>query len=171
MNFAPTNYDQSRTGDWTRGLVPPPPVAPTEVLPRLFLGNRQFAEDQQWLNNNKISFILSLDRKLNSPVPNTFIGLVDGAGNKFQRFEDAVNKALGKLEAGDRVLVHCHAGVSRSAAVAAGVLIKAKHFTRLRAISEIGNRRPIQIHEEFKPFLMKIESALMKQGIELIGPK
>lgn len=99
------------------------------ITPALAIGTRADAEALTASNPAGFRSVLSLD----GPLPNGAAGptvrclayrLVDGPGNDASLFLRAV-KAVGRLIANDApLLVHCHAGRSRSPIVVAG------HFQR-----------------------------------------
>lgn len=71
------------------------------------------------------------------------VPLVDGAGNDPERVRDAVAFLHSVVQDGERVLVHCHAGKSRSAGVVARYLVEHRGFDRDAAIVHIAARRKI----------------------------
>lgn len=73
------------------------------------------------------------------------VPLVDGAGNDPARVTDAVAYIHSVVEDGERILVHCHAGKSRSASIVARYLMKFQGFERNAAIRHIAARREIYL--------------------------
>ncbi len=95
----------------------------TELIPRLFIGNWHEARDAQGFHIITVA----------SDSP--FVGhqhhkLVDGPGNDKKVFKSAVNDTCEAYKRGDKVLVHCIGGRSRSAAVivAATTLLTGKQL-------------------------------------------
>ena len=83
----------------------------TELIPRLYIGNWHDARD-----NMGIMHIVTVAS--DSPVTgNVKFDLVDGPGNLLSTFADAVEAVCRAHESGEKVLVHCVGGRSRSAAV------------------------------------------------------
>jgi protein-tyrosine phosphatase len=68
--------------------------------------------------------------------------------HEYSEFEAAVDYVVDSLESGDTVLVHCQAGVSRSAAVATVALVTVSDeslraaFSRVRAVRPSVNPHP-----------------------------
>ena len=74
--------------------------------------------------------------------------MVDGPQNDTQTFERAVIETLQRVDEGDRVLVHCSAGASRSPAVAATALALHTQIGLEAAFEQVANRRDaIDPHE------------------------
>ncbi len=71
------------------------------------------------------------------------IPLVDGPGNTPERLRDAVAFIEDVVGAGERVLVHCHAGRSRSVVVVALYLMRERGITAEGALEYIAERREI----------------------------
>jgi hypothetical protein len=59
-----------------------------------------------------------------------------------KHFEEAFQFIDENIKLGRNVLVHCHAGVSRSAALLAAYLIKSRQWTAEQAVSLIRSKRP-----------------------------
>ena len=80
------------------------------------------------------------ERFLVSCVP-----LVDGAGNAKDMFDDAVDFIDDVVSDGERILVHCHAGRSRSVCIVARYLMTRKGMSRDRALSLISGKGEIYL--------------------------
>ncbi len=76
-------------------------------------------------------------------IPVLAIPLVDGPGNPALSVEDAVDFIADMVEDGERLLVHCHAGRSRSVAIVARHLMLAGNLTASEALAAISARREI----------------------------
>jgi len=82
----------------------------TEVIQNLFIGNWHEARDAQGM------YVVTV------AIDSEFIGhehfkLIDGPGNNVEEFCNAVDSVCKAHRNGDKVLVHCVGGRSRSAAV------------------------------------------------------
>ena len=70
-------------------------------------------------------------------------GLIDGPGNPDQRFKDAIKELSRVVALGKPVLVHCHAGISRSPTVLAKYLSIVEGRAFLDCLAELNKIRPI----------------------------
>jgi protein-tyrosine phosphatase len=95
-------------------------------------------------NNLPVRAILCLDESTISTLPDarTVWHLQDGT-NPPGLFSEAVRKLERLLAIHDRVLVHCRAGQSRSAAVVAGYLVCNGGMRVDEAIQYVTSKRPI----------------------------
>ena len=73
------------------------------------------------------------------------VPLVDGAGNSADMFDDAVDFIDDVVRDGERILVHCHAGRSRSVCIVARYLMARQGMSRDQALSLIGEKREIYL--------------------------
>ena len=71
------------------------------------------------------------------------VPLIDGAGNDQRLFDDAVDFIDDIVTDGERILVHCHAGRSRSVCIVARYFMTRKGVTRERALAMIAEKREI----------------------------
>lgn len=102
----------------------------------IFIGNYLEAQDRELLSGHGIRSVLSLDGTLSAQHASRLgveavvaFPLIDGPGNNPRVFRLAV-ESLGELvRSHPPVLVHCHAGRSRSVVTVAG------HFTRSLGLS------------------------------------
>lgn len=90
----------------------------------LFVGTLEDANDLKLLRENGLSTIVSLtyekpasDSDMDIEVEH--VPMMDGPQNDTELFQRAVTLTVSRLKKGDRVLVHCSAGASRSPSVAA----------------------------------------------------
>ncbi|XP_044156583.1 dual specificity protein phosphatase 12 [Bufo gargarizans] len=126
------------------------------VLPGLYVGSASDASDVQSLHAADITHILTVDstepKDLHLSFQKTFIHLLDDYSADLlsclpkclQFLKDALEKP------GSCVLVHCHAGVSRSAAVIAAYMMNTTKCTFEEAYQRLQDKKTdIKIHEEF----------------------
>jgi len=71
------------------------------------------------------------------------VPLIDGPGNSPGDIEDALDLIREVVTAGQRILVHCHAGRSRSVVVVARYLMRNRGLTVQAALDLIASRREI----------------------------
>jgi atypical dual specificity phosphatase len=124
-----------------------PPDA-DEVLPGLYLGAATSASNSEWLRSHGITHILNVGasptrhqvtgvRYLNlniSDRPSADIASLFGVGADFIR---------DTLASGQTVLVHCHAGVSRSPTIVAAYLMRTYGLSAEQALLHISKARPV----------------------------
>jgi len=116
-------------------------IGPTEI----YIGNSNDARDIDHLRRLGIRSVLNVAKDLEDPwfhgdhrcwkVP-----LLDGPGNEVYRYIIALQIMTTLLSAGDKVLLHCAAGASRSPAIACGVLVLLKVAPTLEAALVIVNQ-------------------------------
>ncbi|XP_043555525.1 dual specificity protein phosphatase 12 isoform X2 [Chiloscyllium plagiosum] len=123
------------------------------LRPGLFLGT---AGDAATIApDTGISHVLTVDSKEPPPLGDRqtkFVRALDDAGSDLLSFLDEcvrfVQEALAR--AGAAVLVHCHAGVSRSATIVTAYMMKIDGLTFEEAYSELQDIKPdVKINDEF----------------------
>lgn len=129
----------------------------------LWLGDITASENLKALNKYKISHIVTiLDYQPNFSDKNrTYLHIhaddfhsTDLLTNEFEKCFQFINKAI---EQGEQVLIHCHAGVSRSATIAAMYLMRKYSLTREQAIERIISKRPHWIVKPNDGFLRQLD--------------
>lgn len=73
--------------------------------------------------------------------------LVDGPGNNTRYIKEAICFIDDVVKAGDKILVHCHAGRSRSAVIVAQYFIEFRGMTRHSALEVISQKRVIYLSD------------------------
>ena len=73
------------------------------------------------------------------------VPLVDGPGNNPRQLKEAIDFIDDILNEGERILVHCHAGRSRSVCVVARYLMSRRGMSRESSIALIESRREIYL--------------------------
>ena len=121
----------------------------TQVLPHLYLGNMRDASDASVLKSMGVRYVLNLTAKppvydLDSDIVYKQLQAADnGIQNLRQFFEESFQFIdLAKAE-GSGILVHCHAGVSRSPTIAVAYLMKYYPITMAEAYKFVKMRRSI----------------------------
>jgi protein-tyrosine phosphatase len=115
----------------------------------LFVGNSNDARDIDNMRRLDITSSLNVAKDLEAPwfhgnFNNYKVSLLDGPGNKTYQYVLATQVALTLLGAGEKLLIHCHSGMSRSPAIAAIVLVLlGKVGTLLEAYNLICRCRPV----------------------------
>ncbi|XP_061097026.1 dual specificity protein phosphatase 10 isoform X2 [Conger conger] len=122
----------------------------TPILPLLFLGNERDAQDLELLQRLNIGFVLNVTTHL--PLFHYDCGLLSykrlpatdsNKQNLRQYFEEAFEFIEEAHRAGQGLLIHCQAGVSRSATIVIAYLMKHTWMTMTDAYKFVKTRRPI----------------------------
>jgi protein-tyrosine phosphatase len=122
-----------------------------EIVPRLWLGNKQAASDGEWLRAHGITVVFNCTkdwpyhpdvlRKYRVPVHDNL------EPEEIQNMQTWAPEIMAKLVAeynrGEVILVHCHAGMQRSAAVVAMFMITMYGLTADEAMARIKSKRQI----------------------------
>jgi rhodanese-related sulfurtransferase len=128
-----------------------------EILPGFWLGNKKAALDSNWIHSNRIQcvfncskdipFLPTVQRQYRVPVHDNL--QKDEIRNLTLWSWEVVTKLINNYKTGQPLLVHCAAGMQRSAACTAMFLIAVKNMTADEAIEYIRSKRPIA----FRPFV------------------
>lgn len=114
----------------------------SQILPNLFLGNK-------YSPNNKYDLIINCSTDLPNIIDNTInIKLKDlpqEADNMYKQINEknVLEEIHLNLQKNNKVLIHCHMGMQRSAAITACYLIKYHKYTIEDAINFIKSKRKI----------------------------
>ncbi len=119
--------------------------------PNLWVGNWKAAKERSGVR---------ITCAVDSPFTGEeFFPLVDGPGNKPELLRDAISSAVGHLRSGNPVNIHCVAGISRSATVAAAALATLWRCSFSGALAKVRQRFPqvdpapalVELAEQFIP--------------------
>jgi hypothetical protein len=121
------------------------------ILPGLWLGNKKAAADTEFLTHNNISVVFNCTKELpfNPSIRRGYrVPVHDNLeaseiANMEKWAPEIIYKLVSEYKAGNKILVHCHAGMQRSAAVIAMMLIAVFNKTTDNAILYIRERRAI----------------------------
>lgn len=123
------------------------------ILPRLWLGNMHAAMDDNFLRENNInvvfnctkdlpfSMIPEVQRRYRLPVDDN---LEDAEIRNMELWApEAVLKLVEEYHGGSRILVHCAAGMQRSAALVAMSLMVMQGLHADEAMAQVKQKRPV----------------------------
>jgi len=122
-----------------------------EILPGLWLGSIKAATSTQWLGEQGIKAVFNCTKDIIFP-PNIHRKYRVPVDDNLQRAEirnlelwsyEIVFKMIREYKTGDPILVHCAAGMQRSAACVAMFLIATRNMRPDQAMEFIQERRPI----------------------------
>lgn len=120
---------------------------PSEISEGVYLGSYRSASNRNGLRDKGITHILSV-AKLKPHFPEIFtykiIDVDDIESESLAPFfKECIEYISSALKANGRVLVHCSAGVSRSATICIAYLMNQKHMTCEEALNHIKSLRPV----------------------------
>lgn len=122
------------------------------ILPNVAIGSARDAGDRDLLAREGVHSVLGLVPTLAQVDPEDWglqdievVELLDGRGNRPERYLQAVDTLESLVDHSPPVLVHCHAGRSRSVVVVAGYLVRTRGLSPAAALAFISARREIQV--------------------------
>ena len=145
-----------------------------EIGPRLWLGNKEAAADESWLTAKGIDTVFNCTKTLpfaNAAKRRYRVPVDDNLEpEEIQHMYDwaaeTETKLVREYKAGQAILVHCHAGMQRSAAVVAMFLMAVFGITADDAMERIRAKRAIAFFPSanFEPALRRWETDLRDVG-------
>lgn len=140
----------------------------TEIVPNLWVGNMHSAQDPSFIINNRINVIINstkdlpfIDVNVNYKMYKYRVLVHDNLKKEeIERMIPILHKIVPILkqhhDKGDRILVHCHAGMQRSAIIVLAYLFLYVIYDFQRAIRFMQKRRPIVFTPgmNFKPSII-----------------
>nr|XP_002731106.1 PREDICTED: dual specificity protein phosphatase 10-like [Saccoglossus kowalevskii] len=142
---------------------------PTPVLPFLYVGGESDASDHELLKRLKISYILNMTshiplhfESVTSKIKYKRLPASDNCQqNLRQYFEEAFEFIDDARYSGSSILVHCQAGISRSATITIAYIMKHTKMTMTDVYKYVKHKRPIiSPNLNFMGQLIEFENAL-----------
>ncbi|KAG9410058.1 hypothetical protein AC1031_018093 [Aphanomyces cochlioides] len=161
-------------------------TAPSQILDYLFLGGRHHAKNRDQLKALGITHILNVTppRKVDpvAGVPNFFekdptftyrrCALYDNQGENILASLDGCIAFIDQAKFYGRILVHCKAGVSRSASIVIAYLMKTNQLTFQEALAAVQAKHPMaNPNASFRAQLQAFENRLQKKPGQSAPPR
>ncbi|CAI2366258.1 unnamed protein product [Moneuplotes crassus] len=143
-----------------------------KIIDNLYLGDVFSCSNRYSLRKYGVSHILTMAAGMKPLYPSDFVykcvDVLDmPSENLLPHFPDAIEFIKNAINKGGTVLVHCYAGVSRSASTVIAYLMIEKGFKFVDAANFVKNKRPIIFpNVGFRRQLVKLEEFLKKQKDE-----
>uniref|UniRef100_A0A8C2Q5B8 protein-tyrosine-phosphatase n=1 Tax=Cyprinus carpio TaxID=7962 RepID=A0A8C2Q5B8_CYPCA len=148
-------------------------VGPTRILPHLYLGSQRDVLNKELMTQNGITYVLNASNTCPKPdfiSDNHFmrIPVNDSYCEKLLPWLEKTNEFIDKAKVSNcRVIVHCLAGISRSATIAIAYIMKTMGLSSDDAYRFVKDRRPsISPNFNFLGQLLEFERGLqMKKSL------
>jgi predicted protein tyrosine phosphatase len=154
-----------------------------EIIPRLWLGNKRAALNMEWLQTNNINVVMNCTKDLPFADDTDLVGrrtyripiddsLRDVDINYLTTASEEVSLTLlREYKSGSRILVHCAAGMQRSAASVAIFLMTYYKCPAEKAVRHIRSIRPIAFRPgiNFLPSIQEYERRLFTEIIPVVN--
>ncbi len=143
-----------------------------EVVPRLWLGNKKAAADEAWLQEHHVTVVFnctktlpfahSIRRMYRVPVDDNLEP--EEIANLRSWAAETQTKLVREYNAGRTILVHCHAGMQRSAAVVAMFLTTMYGLSADEAMAYVKSKREVAFFPSanFEPAIRQWDVDLSK---------
>ncbi|TRY89267.1 hypothetical protein DNTS_031840 [Danionella cerebrum] len=128
--------------------LPAPNLGPTQILPHLYLGSQRDVLNQEVMTQNGITYVLNASNTCPKPdfiSENHFLRIPvnDSYCEKLLPWLHKTNQFIDKAKVSNcRVIVHCLAGISRSATIAIAYIMKSMGLSSDDAYRFVKDRRP-----------------------------
>lgn len=126
----------------------------TRITDQIWIGDIQSVRQGSTSRYDSVVGVCQDDCSANVGCPYYHFNMADGVqeghvpgDNSYQLFESAVDQVVSLVEDGQTVLVHCHAGQSRSASVIISALARLENMTYEDARQYVADRRMIHPDE------------------------
>ena len=138
-----------------------------EVVPGIWLGNKLAAKDGQFLKDAGITTVFNCTKDLpfHDSIKKRYRIPVDDnldpkeIENMYLWAPEAIVAMVREYKKGERILVHCHAGMQRSAALLTMALMAMMHLPSREVIPLVRKKRPIAFWTgvNFQPAIDRFE--------------
>jgi hypothetical protein len=152
-----------------------------EIISGLWIGNAAAAADGEWLYSHGITTVFNCTKTLpfHPSIPHQYRIPVDDnlQPTEIKNMEawapEISFKILHEYNAGNRILVHCHAGMQRSATAVAFFLLVLTGRPLIQIMYLIQSRRSITFKPtaNFAPALRAFEEQVRTQILPVVAPQ
>ena len=123
-------------------------MEPAEILEYLFLGSEEHSANEKVLTDNGIKLILNVATGCKNYFEDKFVyknlSILDNCESDIiEIFNEAISFINAARVNGEKVLVHCQAGISRSATICAAYLMKTYGLTVSQALEKLREKRKV----------------------------
>jgi len=154
----------------------PPIYRASKILPNIYIGDQDNANDLSLLEEEKITHVICFANNSKTTPDNTpFTCLSLPISEDFpSNINSYLEKALSFIDEGTKdgkVLVHCKAGVNRSATLVLAYLVTRMRYTLYEALVIVKQGRPsIRPMAQFVQLLIELDSQIHgKESVNFIG--
>jgi len=145
-----------------------------EIVPRVWIGSKKDALSDDFMRRHSIGMIVNCTEDIDAPFSGTILSMripVHDNPAYNDIFSQHVSHVVSRMHmflrhtTGKNILVHCFAGISRSASLVAAFLMSEYRISMIDAIRFIQSRKPETFGAgvNFVPMLQNIEKIVMKQ--------
>ena len=120
--------------------------APIEIIPNLFLGSIGSASNLKQLQNCKITHIICCARGIKNFFPDKFkylnLDILDNEKSDIKQHFDESYKFIDEaIKNNGNVLIHCHAGISRSSTILIAYIMKSQKMSLDKVLELLKSKR------------------------------
>lgn len=133
------------------------------ITETIAIGNRIEAHDSALRDQQGFCSVISVDGSMTDEQALAMgyddwvcISMVDGPGNDLASYRNVVQALIDMVDGSPPVLVHCHAGRSRSVTVVAGYLVKTRGWSAQAAYDFIATKRETAVQIGLSELLRKL---------------
>ena len=120
----------------------------SQITPNIYLSGYMIASNKNELDKHNIKNIINCAKTLPNYFPDNFIytnvPIDDTWGQQIEQyFDNTYNVIDTSVNNNENILVHCHAGVSRSATIVIAYLMRKYNWDRDQALNFVRSKRSI----------------------------
>ncbi|ESN95355.1 hypothetical protein HELRODRAFT_86834 [Helobdella robusta] len=137
----------------------------SQILPFLYIGNERDSLNAQLLADRHVTHVINVTSHLPMPLPGIQYKRIPASDSSCQNLKQYFDEAIKFIDearsSNGRVMVHCQAGVSRSATIAMAYIMTRYRVSMMKAFKIVKKSRPIIAPNfNFLGQLLELESRL-----------